>query len=100
MGYLKLGMIIATILAPMVMYYWIIVDDDVEELTKWWNGESYDSSEIPLEIIISLLIMTISFLLIFVCYPLIIGGAIITMIVVSLRNKRLAKIKNKRDGDK
>jgi hypothetical protein len=99
MEYLKLGMVLAIISVPRVVYYWLTMKDGyVEESTKWWNGENYDGSWILLEIIMTILVGLLTFLLVLVGYPIIIGVAIITMIVISLRNKRLAKIKNKRDG--
>ena len=85
MEYFDLGMVLATILSPIVVYYWVTMDDGAEELTSWWNGKRYDGSFIPLEIVFSIGIGGASFLLIFVGYPVIIGGAIITMIVISLR---------------
>jgi hypothetical protein len=96
MEYFNLGMVLATILSPIVMYYWVTMGDGTEELTSWWNGESYDSGFIPLEILISILIGALIFLLITVIYPAIIGGAIIAMIVISLRNKRVEAIEKQK----
>ena len=94
MEYLDLGMVLAIISVPRVMYYWLTMKDgNIKELTKWWNGESYDGDWILLEIVRTIIIGFLTFLLTVVGYPVIIGGAIITMIVVSLRNKTLARNK-------
>tara|TARA_R110000803_G_scaffold1511_1_gene4854 strand:- start:1084 stop:1374 length:291 start_codon:yes stop_codon:yes gene_type:complete len=96
MEYLKLGMVLAIILSPIVVCYWVTMDEGAEELTSWWNGESYDGGCIPVEILMSILIGALTFSLITVIYPAIIGGAIIAMIVVSLRNKRVEAIEKQK----
>ena len=93
MEYLDLGMVLAIISVPIVMHYWLTMKDGYnEDLTKWWNGESYDGDFVLLEIIVTIIVVLLAFLLVLVGYPVIIGVAIIAMMIISLRNKRLAKI--------
>ena len=97
MEYLDLGMVLAIISVQIVMYYLLTMEDMFnEEFTKWWNGQSYMGTGIFVEIFISIAICLLASVLILFGYQVIIGGAIITKVVISLRNKRLAK----RDGKK
>ena len=99
MEYLDLGMVFATILSPIVVNFWITMEDGYNEnLIGWWNGESYDCYFILLEILATILVALITFLIMLVGYPVIIGGAIIVIIVISLRNKRVAKINKKKEN--
>lgn len=95
MEYLDLGVVLATISVPIVMYYSLTIDTVFnDELIRWWNGESYDGLLITAEILIAILIYLLTFVLIFVGYPVIAVVAILAKVVVSLRNKRLEAIKN------
>ena len=99
MEYLDLGMALAVISVPIAIYYMLIVDGFISnQITKWWNGEKYDSDLIPLEVLGMTLICALTFLLTTVGYPIIIGVAIFIKVVVSLRNKRLARINKKKEN--
>jgi hypothetical protein len=92
MEYLKLGMIIATILVPVTIYYLLKLKGIFSsELNNWWNGHKYHSELIPLEIVGILLICLVVFLVMSWAYPIFITGAIIAKVVILLRNKRLYK---------
>ena len=95
MEYLDLGMVLGTISVPIVMYYLLTMESVFnEELTRWWNGQSYRSADILLEILGLTFIALLTFLLMSIGYPVIIGVVILIKIIVSLRNKRLEAIKN------
>ena len=98
MGYFDLGMVLAIILSPIVIYYYITINNEMMELTNWWNGESYDGDFFLLEILVTIIVVLLTFLLTLVFYPVVIGVAIITMMIISLKNKRLAKINKKKEN--
>ena len=93
MEYLDWGMIFAIISTPILVYCWLTMKDGLNgELTNWWNGESYDGDYLTLEIVVVIFFSFTAFLIVMVGYPVLVGGAIITMMITSLRNKRLARI--------
>lgn len=95
MEYLELGVVLATISVPIVMYYWLTIDSVFnEELTRWWNGQSYEVGLVVIEVIGAIFLLLLTFLLVLVGYPVVIGAAILANVVTSLRNKRLEAIKN------
>lgn len=97
MEYLDLGVVLATISVPIVMYYSLTIDTVFnDELIRWWNGESYDGILITAEIVIWILIYLLTFLLMLFGYLVIAVVAVIAITVISLRNKRLGRIKNKK----
>jgi hypothetical protein len=90
MEYLDLGMVIATTSVPIVMYYLLTIESVFnEELTRWWNGQSYRGLDIIIEIITAIAICLLTFVLILFGYPAITAVAILAKVAVSLRNKRL-----------
>ena len=96
MEYLDLGMVLAIISVPIVMYYLLTIKSAFnEEFTRWWNGQSYMGTFIIVEIFMSTAICLLAFVLILFGYPVIATVAIIAKVVISLRNKRLDKIKKK-----
>ena len=100
MEYLDLGMVLATTSVPIVMYYLLTIESVFnDELTRWWNGQSYRGADIVVEIIASIAICFLTFVLTLLAYPVITAAAILAKVVISLRNKRLSKINKRNDVD-
>jgi len=98
MEYLDLGMVLAIISVPIVMYYLLTIESEFnKEFNKWWNGQSYMVAFVIVEIFIATVICLLAFVLILFGYPVIATVAIIAKVVISLRNKRLDKINNKKE---